>query len=253
MAVKLKEINLESIPPKGCIDYVAEEVINSRKIFDMFRVTNVRTSDAIGFYEELASRIGKIRSCNAVNDEEAVYSKSRDIKPSASARHFYASNTRQPLHTDYAYYPAELSPEWLMLYCIQPSEYGGRTQLISVEVLCKILNKYNPKLLKSLDVLVTWRFKEQGREVIHEKPILHDGKINWNYWQIDEELNPQSVINVKQDFFEFLEKVVEDGRMQEVSHQWSSNDCLIFNDQRVLHGRSAFLGQRWLKDHALYE
>lgn len=201
-------------------------------------------------YETLAESLGEIRLCPTANGGPLV--KSRDIKVDENLYKYFASNTKQPLHTDYAYYPKSESPDWLMLYCINPSEYGGRTHLLTSHTLINIMKKYNPKLLEDIHVDINWVYLKEGGDIIHNKPILSGYEINWNYWQIKKELNSSEVMRVREEFFTFMEKVIGDGCMYDLSKSWKPGDCLIFNDKLTLHGRDAFLGERWLKDHALY-
>jgi alpha-ketoglutarate-dependent taurine dioxygenase len=218
-----------------------------------YHIFNVPNTDYVKLYEELAEELGDVRVCHSVNDKKTQFSKSRDIKPNSDLYHYFASTTRQPLHTDYAYYESSEAPDWLMLYCIKPSELGGQTHLLSTKTLESILKKYNPELLEKIKINVTWRYNGNDGDKTHQKPI-YDGKfINWNYWQIKGELNDPSVMKVRQEFFEFLEKVIVDGNIYDFSKTWNTGDCVIFNDHLTLHGRDAFLGnERWLKDHAFY-
>tara|TARA_R110002049_G_scaffold219727_1_gene391395 strand:- start:298 stop:1032 length:735 start_codon:yes stop_codon:yes gene_type:complete len=219
-----------------------------------YHIFNVPPTDYVKLYEKSAEKLGKIRLCHSVNDKTTQFSKSRDIKPDPKLYHYFASTTRQPLHTDYAYYKQSESPEWLMLYCMDTSEYGGKTHLLSTKTLNKILKKYNPDLLKKIKIDVKWEYKGNDGDKIHIKP-LYDGKyINWNYWQIKEKHNSKQIINVRNEFFNFLEDVIVDGNIYDFSKTWNIGDCIIFNDRCMLHGRDAFLGKkRWLKDHAFFE
>lgn len=218
-----------------------------------YHIFNVPKMDIEKTYEILAESLGTIRLCHSVNDKSTKFSKSRDIKPNPKLYHYFSSTTRQPLHTDYAYYESSEAPEWLMLYCMNVSEYGGKTHLLSAKTLNKILQKYNPSLLEKIKININWKYTGNDGDKLHSKP-LYDGKyINWNYWQIKEKHNSKETMKIREEFFNFLENVIVDGCIYDFSKTWNTGDCIIFNDRLMLHGRDAFLGnERWLKDHAFY-
>ena len=218
----------------------------------MYHIYNVAETDYITCYENLANELGTIEPCRPVNHESKKVSKSRDIRPDPNLYHFYAANTRQPLHSDYAYFPANNSPDWVLMYCLKPSKLGGTTRFISASKIKEILKMYYPELLKKLTIDVTWSYIGTNGDEIHKKPIFNGEQINWNYWQIKSDLNSQEVMNVRKEFFEFLENVIVDGNIYDFSKVWSRGDLVIWNDKKMLHGRDAFLGDRWLKDHALF-
>ena len=217
-----------------------------------YHIHNVPDTDYIKLYEDIAETLGNISLCHSVNDKSTQFSKSRDIRPNPELYHYFASVTRQPLHTDYAYYESSEAPDWLMLYCLEPSELGGQTHLLSTKTLEHILKKYNPDLLEKIKIDIQWKYNGNDGDKIHTKP-LYDGKfINWNYWQIKEEFNSKEVMEVREELFNFLENTIVDGSIYDFSKKWNKGDCIIFNDHLTLHGRDAFLGDRWLKDHAFY-
>ena len=209
-------------------------------------------SDYVDYYEALIHKLGKVRKCNSANDPSSPFGISRDIRPLPGERHFFCSSTRQPLHNDTAYYPAEDAPEWLLLYCLKPSELGGITSVISVRTLMHILSKYAPELLSQLATSVTWRFRSEELTITHEKPILHDGRINWNFWQITSELNADETMDIAAEFFDFLEQKIVGGEIYDLSKKWLPGEAILINDHKTLHARSAFFGDRWLKDHVFF-
>ena len=218
-----------------------------------YHIYNFYDNDYIKTYEELSESLGNIRLCPAVNSNKMELKKSTDIKYNSELYHYFAANTRQPLHTDYAYYPSDEHPDWLMLYCLGVPEYGGLTHILSVKTLKIILEKYNPLLLKKIHTNITWKYNGIDGEKIHSKPLLDNEFINWNYWQIKEDINSPEVMEIRQEFFNFLENVIVDGNIYDFSKKWNVGDCIIFNDHLTLHGRDAFLGNdRWLKDHAFF-
>lgn len=231
---------------------IKEEVSKVWGEYLSYHIFNVSDENYEEQYSELVKELGTIRMCHPVNDKTTEFSESRDIKYDPEIYHYFASNTRQPMHTDYAYYRADESPDWLMLYCMYPSEYGGKTHILSLQTLTTILEKYDPELLELMKTDVTWSYTGEDGDKIHDKHLFDGETINWNYWQIKEELNSEQVMKVREKFFRFLEDVIVGGAMYDYSKVWQTGDCIIFNDNRCLHGRDAFLGDRWLKDRAFY-
>jgi alpha-ketoglutarate-dependent taurine dioxygenase len=247
----VNNITLEIDGAKG-LDAISESLQKSWGKHLIYHIYNVAETDYVPFYENLAGELGRIEDCRPVNDKSKKFSKSRDIRPDPDLYHFYAANTRQPLHTDYAYFPSNKSPDWVLMYCLDPSEFGGTTRFLSAHKLKKIMIKYNPALLKKLSMEVTWSYVGADGDEIHRKPIMIDEQINWNYWQIKSNLNNELVMKVREEFFKFLEDVIMAGNIYDFSKVWKRGDVVIFNDKKMLHGRDSFLGHRWLKDHAIF-
>lgn len=233
-------------------DYIYDKMHLEWGKYDIYHIFNVNADDPRVVYEKLANTLGTIKICHPVNNRDTKISNSRDIKFDPDIPHFFASNSRQPLHTDYAYYKEETAPDWLMLYCMTPSKYGGITDVLSLDTLRGVMREHDPQLLKDIEVDIVWRYESKGGDIIHTKPILNENKINWNYWQIRKELNLKTTIKIAERFFRFLEDVVVESRIYDFSKKWQTGDCIIFKDSSNLHGRTAFLGDRWLKDHAFY-
>lgn len=244
--------NILEIDGRKGLKYVSEQLHESWDSYPIYHIYNVAETDFVSAYESLAEELGIIEECRPVNDKSKKISKSRDIRPDASLNHYYAANIRQPLHTDYSYFPDKKAPDWLLMYCLTPSELGGKTRFLTAQKLRKILEKYNPSLLEKLSIEITWNFVGDDGDEIHRKPILVDERINWNYWQIKADLNTKKVMEVREEFFQFLEQVIVAGSIYDFSKVWKRGDVMIFNDKKILHGRDAFLGDRWLKDHALF-
>jgi len=244
-------IILEINGDKG-LDYIANSLQLEWGKYQVYNIINVPKTDYALFYENLATQLGTIEACRPVNDKSKEFSKSRDIKPDPSVYHFYAAKTRQPLHTDHAHYPLSQSPDWVYMYCLEASDFGGTTRILSLSKLKKIMEQYNPKLLEKLSINASYGYVGPNGDEIHTKPILFNDIINWNYWQIKPKINSKEVLKVREEFFRFLEDVIGDGCMYDFSKIWSKGDLIIFNDKKVMHGRDAFLGDRWLKTFSLF-
>jgi len=219
-----------------------------------YHIHNVTVKDIESFYVDLAQSVGTVKETIDFNGSNKK-SLHRDIKydPSAGNRYF-AANTRQPLHTDYAYYAETDAPDWLLLFCMDISEFGGMTHILTLNRLKYILEKYNPELINKLNIDVVWEYSGASGQVTHTRKLFDGNTINWNYYQIKENLNSPEVIKVRDEFFEFMETYVQAARCFNLSKQWKRGDGIIFNDHLALHARDAFLGNdRWLKDLAIYE
>jgi len=145
------------------------------------------------------------------------------------------SKTRQPLHTDNAFLE---NPPRISLFAMERQvNGGGESTLMPLSALVSILDHENPKLLKELS---TNTFKiSKGEEVRpHFTPIinLNNMEINWNYYRTDK-ADP-SHARIVEEFFQFLEKLEEDGRI--FIRKFNSGDVYIFNDLKHLHARKAF-------------
>ena len=228
--------------------------------FKIYSINNIDKSNdnntIINFYQKIMGDLGELVNCHPVNDKTKSFSNSRDIKYIPNSNHFYSSNIRQPLHNDYAYYPDNISPDWLLLFCLEKSEYGGFTSLIDNNYLISILKKYNPLLLdKIMNIELTYRYEDIEKGEIKHNNLLVDSNniMNWNYFQIKDEYNTDEAISIRNEFFKFLEKIITDGDIHTIKKDWISGDGLLFNDHLTLHQRTSFLGSRWLKDFAIFD
>jgi alpha-ketoglutarate-dependent taurine dioxygenase len=160
------------------------------------------------------------------------------------AETFRHSDTRQPLHTDGAYtsYHFDIS----FFFCTQYAEIGGATTFIDGEVLVDIMRKYEPELLRSLeqnDII----FDKGQNQHKKSKAIRYDEKgvlLNWNHFRISEQ-NTAEVTKMCNDFQYFLEqKIVGGGLLTPI--YLKTGEAVFFHDERILHGRNSFYGNRQL-------
>jgi len=229
------------------LDSIASEIEEHWETTSIFDVSGVVADDLPAFYEQLASRLGTIRAGYAANNKGTKFSNSVDIKPTEEANHFFCATTRQPYHTDMAYVPECEAGNGLMLFCMEPSQFGGKTRAITLETLREIMEVYDPGLLEDIQTEIFWKYETPNGKVVHAKPLLAENCINWNFWQVDREENTSETLSVCERFFDFLETRIANGNIFDYSKKWIAGDALIIRDDRTLHGRDAFLGDRWLK------
>jgi hypothetical protein len=230
-------------------------VFGSFLIYHIYNLPQgISENSIIEIYKQLGNSIGIPISCLPVNDISVSKTFSRDIKydPLAKDLHFYSSNSRQPWHNDYSHYPIEISPDWLMLFCLEPSEYGGITSLITNNKLKEILRKYEPELLEKIDKHnVNYLYiQKEPENIVHTKKLFDQKNniSNWNYFQIYKEYNDEYTMALREKYSIFLNKNITEGKISTLSKKWKKGDCIIFNDHFVMHERSSFYGARHLKD-----
>lgn len=197
------------------------------------------------FYAGLVDKIGEsvnvdedIKTGNSNTEErwtDIRYDKNNDFT-------FRHANTRQPLHTDAAYTNFDLDVNFF--FCVQNAEIGGATTFIDSTELLYILDKYEPVLYEKLKTLEVHLGKgeNQGKR---RKIIDYDDrgvKFNWNYYRVMPD-NSDEVKAMCEEFHKFLEsKIVGGGLLTEVYLKLS--EAAFFQDDRILHGRNAFYGDR---------
>lgn len=157
---------------------------------------------------------------------------------------FRHSDTRQPIHTDGAYMSYRFDVSFF--YCEQQARYGGATTFFDGPALVDMLRDVDPVLLAALESTeVVFDKGQQQRKV--QRVIRHDEHgplLNWNHFRISAE-NPPEVRRMCDDFHVFLEqKIFEAGLLTPILLQ--PGEAAFFHDERVLHGRNSFIGDRCL-------
>jgi alpha-ketoglutarate-dependent taurine dioxygenase len=199
------------------------------------------------FYSDLVDKLGKIinldediKTGNAKSQErwtDIRYDKEKDFT-------FRHANTRQPLHTDAAYTNFDLEVNFF--FCIENAEIGGATTFFDSDDLCYILGKYEPVLFEKLKTFAVSFGK--GEDQRKKRKIIDTDKrgvkLNWNYFRVMPD-NPKEVLDMCEEFHKVLEnKIVAGGLLTAL--YLKPGEAALFQDDRILHGRNSFYGNRTL-------
>lgn len=146
------------------------------------------------------------------------------------------SNTRQPLHSDNAWFsdPAEIN----FFIMKKQAKSGGEQSIYPLERLIEDLSNDDPSLLHDL-CNVNVIIKKGDGEYFNNTPIIipeGDIKIFWNYYRT-EKTTPQ-IQNMCEAFFKYLQKKENSTSIQYI--RCETGDCFCFHDLKILHGRTAF-------------
>jgi alpha-ketoglutarate-dependent taurine dioxygenase len=198
--------------------------------------------DPFDFYDRLSDEIGEwVPMDEDLTTEKKTGAKWIEIKYDPQFPDSYRhSSTRQPLHTDGSY--ESRAPQVSFFYCIEAAGVGGATTFADSDDLLKALELYSKPLLRDCyDIPVTFAKGEDSKT----RPIItSDSKgtvLTWNYFRVME-TSPE-ITDLRRRFHRFLEeKVVEGGLC--FPCQLRPGDAVFFNDERLLHGRNAFIANR---------
>ena len=223
---------------------IHEEVIDLLEKFKVVHCVNESNNIKFEYYENLARKIGTLalmeEDLNTGNKNGNFFTNIKHPVNFTSSSYSY-SNTRQPLHTDGSY---EFNAPTITFFgCLQKAKYGGATTFIENDFLIEVLEYYDKKLLKDLTSNIINFSKGNDCKktfIIDEKNFL-----NWNYYRCERN-------KITNEFHNFLEeKIIASGLVDSII--LNNGDALFFKDNKVLHGRNSFIGERWLMKGGIHE
>ena len=219
-------------------------IIKSHLMSDHIKVVHVVKENGHNnedYWAEAAEFIGTLAPMEEDQDGNKTGRKFTDIKypwhtNSASFSH---SNTRQPLHTDGSY--ESNAPNITFFSCLEAPVFGGKTTFIELETLKIYIEEYDKNLLERLQNEVVTHGKGNDSK---QKPILCNNKLTWNYYRCEP-------CKLRDDFHHFLENYVVGGELTD-GIALLPGEALFFKDEDILHGRTSFIGRRWLIKGGIY-
>tara|TARA_S200000501_G_scaffold371159_1_gene413691 strand:- start:7975 stop:8727 length:753 start_codon:yes stop_codon:yes gene_type:complete len=149
------------------------------------------------------------------------------------------SKTRQPLHSDSAWFsePAEM----VFLAVERQAKTGGETTIYTLERLLNDLEKEDNTLLSDLQSVKVKINKEISGKYHNETTIIkNEDSIYWNYYRTEKKEKTTKLMCDK--FFNFLEKKERTNSVEILRGE--SSDIICFNDTKLLHGRLKFKARK---------
>jgi len=217
------------------VENLGEEVSHALESSLVVHVQNFRSLDS-SFWYSVASEIGT----PCVMDEDRTSGDKTgsfwiDVKYDPDyPQHFIHANVRQPFHTDGSY--ESQAPNITFFYCIKEADFGGATTFLDCSTIQECLQREQPKLLEELRRTKIKFSKGSDSKQIE---VFHHDCCNWNWFRSDKS-------KLASDFHAFLEeRIWPMGLAHSIKLQ--AGEALFFRDDRILHGRNAFMGARWLK------
>ena len=206
----------------------------------------VPISDVRATYDELLPRIGtphflaedvRIGARDVQRSGELWFEVRYDPAFPDAYRH---SPNAQPLHTDGSYIPT--FPNATLMCCVANAEQGGETVFLGAEALVAILEAEAPDLLDALQTVTIPHARSGDRRELPvircEAGTLH---LNWNYYCVAPDVGA-TVAALRERFFGFL-RDSPGVRQALVTVKLRPGDAVLWKDERVLHGRNAFVAR----------
>jgi len=189
----------------------------------------------------LIDRLGGVRN-SVFGDIWSVVSGSGQHADSA-----YASIGLEP-HTDGTY--SYEGPGFQVLHFTQTGDSGGESELVDGMAVCQQLRELNPAYVKTLaTVEVPARYVEPGVELVARRPALrfnHLGRfsqISFNNYDRTPLWLPPAEMDAFYEAYLALHELVMQPSNRFV-RRLDEGEALIFDNWRLLHGRTAFTGER---------
>ncbi|NEO21424.1 TauD/TfdA family dioxygenase [Moorena sp. SIO4A5] len=156
----------------------------------------------------------------------------------AQPNKYRSSNTRQPLHTDNSYLNHHDAVNYF--YCVSQAKLGGATIFLDSDLLVKALEidqEYQLlEDLRSISICFSRHNHHKTKPIITEDELGY--RLNYNYYRLDPEDTPEAK-NLVEKFQNFLETRIHNSQIT-TNILLNPGDAVFFNDERLLHGRTAF-------------
>lgn len=181
--------------------------------------------------------VGQADRWNLKDEYKVKYQKWGEISYQPDKAIAYAfSKTHQPLHTDNAF--LKNGPSLNFNIMVKQACRGGSTTIYPVRWIIRALESREPALLEKL---LTYEISVQKGD--DEPPNVtrvltrnNGGEASWNYYRTTKD-RPE-VAEMADAFFSFLNHCEKQGLTETV--HLNTGDCLAWNDNKILHGRTAF-------------
>ena len=224
----------------NCND-LAEKLLSSLLKEEVFVIENgINLYDQNGWLDFLENE------CNLQIDRrhfpsDLTYSDWWEVsyQPNKATAYAY-SKTKQPLHTDNAWYSDP--PEVNFFIMKKQAVKGGELTIYPVSRLISDLQNDDSNLLDQL-LTTKVRFSKGGDENYYETTIItleSEPKVIWNYYRFDR--NNKKIEEMCEAFFDFLKNKENTNSVEQFCA--NTGDCFCLNDQKFLHGRNAFEAEK---------
>lgn len=152
------------------------------------------------------------------------------------------------LHTDQPFLPEP--PRYQLLHCVRSADTGGESTLADARAAAECLRRNDASAFEALTSLpVTFHRKQREFERVVVSPIFetHEGRfrrVRHSYFTMAPQRLPFEQLEPFYRAYRALARTLERYRVETVLRP---GDALLYDNHRMLHGRRAFSGPRWVR------
>lgn len=177
-----------------------------------------------------------------------------DVKSKPSPNNLAYTSHHLPLHTDLP--NQEIPPGFQFLHCIMNEAEGGNSTFCDGLKIASDLELYDPKTFQMLrDTPIPYRFHDTTTDLMSHRPVFvagPDGQIDMVVFNPHIAAPFDMSAEVVANYYPAWRTMMAMSRSSDyiIETRLKSGDMVIFDNRRVLHGRTMFdpqTGQRFLR------
>ncbi|BEJ11770.1 hypothetical protein CspHIS471_0202300 [Cutaneotrichosporon sp. HIS471] len=197
---------------------------------------------------DLAESVGLLRN--------TFYGETWDVRNVANSKNVAYTNLNLGLHVDLLYFA--LPPRFQMLHSLRNRVVGGESYFVDSFAAAQQLKSTRPELYASLQRnMIEYEYDNDGHYLSYQHPVLPAGDlaepglhsaINWSppfqgpAVQRPVDVNGQATLEAEEEFYEACDAFQANLDDPKFRHEFllKEGECVLFDNQRVLHARTAF-------------
>ena len=209
-------------------------------------VQGLEQSDAAGL--DIGARIGPMRNSN--------FGSVFDVISKPDPNNLAYTSGHLPLHTDLP--NQETPPAFQFLHCIANDAEGGESLYCDGFHIAAELRQHKPKTFELLSKIpIPFRFQDDDTDIRCHRPVIALGEngsvsmVAWNAHLAGEFDMDERIVDEDYEAYRTFMAMLRDPS-QVVSVKLKAGEMVVFDNRRVLHGRSQFFpntGNRHLKGY----
>lgn len=152
------------------------------------------------------------------------------------------------LHTDQPF--LETPPRYQLLHCLNPALEGGESDLVDARAIARLLQELDLEAYRVLRTTrVTFHRKQAAFEKVLTAPILDGGlddafRVRFSYFTLAPHALP---FGQMEGYYRAYDRFTRLARQYRLRFKLEAGEALLYDNHRMLHGRTGFRGARWVR------